>query len=225
MLVSELMSAFYGSLASFGPTRIVTQQQALAYLNMALAQVWSYDGRAWSWAFFQERFIPAPGLATPEFTVMTQYPVYRIKSNWDLRNKTDKMRILSEIPPQLANSSPYSEQPNGVWQLGDVFYRPQTKSVSFWNNLQNSGSSDDAGGYVLNYVRGFVPVATTSEELPVPPAYAGVLMKLMLTHACPNYLQLGDNKEATYYQQAMAMLEDLAKCDGLQVMNLTNNAA
>lgn len=60
MLVSELMSAFYGSLASFGPTRIVTQQQALAYLNMALAQVWSYDGRAWSWAFFQERFIPAP---------------------------------------------------------------------------------------------------------------------------------------------------------------------
>lgn len=225
MLVSELLSAFYGSLDSFGPTRIVTPQQAIAYFNMALAQVWSYDGRVWSWALRQERFIPAPGLSTPEFVVTAANPVYRIKSVWDLRNKTEKFQLLSEIPPQLSDVSPFCEAPRGDWSRGDVHYVPQKKNVTFWNNLQDTtGGATDTGGYVLNYYSGFVPVATTADELPVPPAYAGVLQKLMLTHACPNYLQLGDNKEAAYYQQAIAMLEDLAKCDGLQALHLTNNA-
>lgn len=219
------MSAFYGSLDSFGPTRIVTQQQFLAYLNMALAQVWSYDGRVWSWSLKQERFIPAAGLATKDFAVTTAFPVYRIKSVWDLRNKTEKFRLLSEMPPGLNDSSPFHEAPNGDWERGCVYYSSQTKSIYFWNNLLDNNGTQDDGGYVVNYFSGFVPVATVSDQLPCPPAFAGVLLKLVLTHACPNYLQLGDNKEATYWQQAMAMLEDLAKCDGLQAQHITNNAA
>lgn len=228
MLTNDLISSVYGSLSSFGPTRLIPRTTMLSYVNFALAEIWCYDGRTWAFTNVQELCEPQVSDGTNvSFSKTLANPIYKIKSSWDVRNQTDKnMRILSEIPPEIGPAVNFPATSLKNWAIGYVHYVPFTKVVTFYNNsLPDGGAIMTTGaGYKLNYHKWFVPLTGANDEtVPLPDHFMGCLNILTLSYAMPQYLQLGDNKEVNFYQRAQAMLANLTKTDAIQTQQLTSN--
>lgn len=200
----------------------------LAYVNFALAEIWCYDGRVWSFTTVQELCEPQVSDGTnTSFSKTLTYPIYKIKSSWDIKNQTDKnCRILSELPPEIGSPVSFVTTSLKNWGQGYVHFVPFTKVITFYNNsLPDGGAVMTTGaGYKLNYHKWFTPLTGAADEVvPLPDHFLGCLNILTLSYAMPQYLQLGDGKEVNFYQRAMNMLANLTKTDSTQTQQLTSN--
>jgi len=228
MLTNELINSIYGSLSSFGQTRLIPRTTMLSYVNFALSNVWCFEGRVWSFTNTQELCEPQVSDGTnPSFSKTLAHPIYKIKSCWDIKNETEKnCRILSEVPPEIGSTVAFVTTSLKNWGQGYVHFVPFTKVVTFYNNSLPDGAAimTTGAGYKLNYHRWFIPLTgADGEVVPLPEHFMGCLNTLALSYCAPQYLQLGDNKEINYYQKAKEMLLDLAKTDNIQTQQLTAN--
>lgn len=224
----DLIGSVYGALTSFGPTRLIPKSQMVWFVNFALADVWTYDGRAWAFSLTQETCEPQVADGTNvKFAKTLQYPIYKIKSCWDIKDKTERrLRILSEMPPELGSSSQFPNADLGQWSVGMAYYVPFNRTIWFYNNSLPDGAAvmTTGAGYKLNYHRYFDTLTGAADEvIPLPDHFLGALHTLTLSYCVPQYLQLGDGKEINMYQKGMAMLANLAKTDNVQTQQVTSN--
>jgi hypothetical protein len=205
MTVGKFMQSVYASITQQAATLLVGDESMIAFINMALNDLYAFDGKIWTFKWRDGYEIVEPvDDGKPYYDITLPTPMCRASVLYDNATKsTSQLKILG------------SKSIDDIrWQPGVIFFRPMSTTLRL---ARNQGK-----GYVLDYIQWFNPISDKTQELPISDPFTSPLHAFVLSYIFPVYAQYGENKETSQYQVAIARMKELMKNDFVQVQNVTS---
>ena len=169
-----------------------------SYINFALNDVYTFEGRYWSFMHDKIELDCVTAFPWNEEVVYIDvpYPLLRVMYIEDLSNTTETFDCLNIMPTDKID-------------YGNIYYKQHTKRIYLRNNHNK---------YIIHYIHYFDMISYADDtEIPIPELFLGALYELTMWYIYPNYGQQGENKEANAFNKWRQALVDLAKTDSMQI--------
>jgi hypothetical protein len=205
LTVGKFMQSVYASITQQASTLLVGDESMIAFINMALNDLFAFDGKIWTFKWKDSFDISEPAEdGKPYYDVTLPTPMCRASVLYDKGTKaTAALKVLGSKTVD-----------DTKWQPGVLFFRPMSTTLRV---ARNSGA-----GYILDYVQWFNPISAKTDELPISDPFTSPLHAFVLSYIFPLYAQYGEGKETSQYQVAVARMKELMKNDFVQVQNVTS---
>ncbi len=208
MKVGAFIEVLYHWLTQRWATMFVSKESIMNFINFGLNDIYSFEGRGWSFMYKPNETITIPGAtATTYYEHTTASPIYRLINIYDLQYSQFLASTKMKQTNLLINTS------------GDIFFLPFTTMISLFNNQTTTST----GGYTLAYLGWFTPVTLDTDTLPIPDSFVHALYDFVMAYILPVYAQAGEQRENVEYQRAIAKLRELTKADDIQFNKITFN--
>ena len=202
--VADVLTQIYCGLTQRGITLMVSQAQLIGFINYAISEIYSFEGRNWSFAYEVDVDVTPP-VGTANEAVFTHdftEPISKIVAVIRADN-TDRVFDLARTPAMITDMYKY-------------YFRRFGTTIMLKN--QNGAS------YKVTYVRSAPLVSDPTDVIQVPSIFIPPLYDLALSYVVPLYGQYGDGKELNLYTRGQNKLATLAKSDvvpaGILVPNI-----
>lgn len=204
MIVQDFISAAYNQLTQKWATMLIGDDWLLAYINFALADIYSYEWREWAFMYNTEKVIVWNLVDTTIITTMDK-PIIKLLACRDLWD-TDYKEVQFRIKHWLS-----------LRENWDAYFNPFGTILKLYNNITSPIN------YSIDRIWWFNAVQTKTETLPIPDAFCWALFDFTMAYCMPQFWQYWDNKELNYYTKARNKLAELAKVSSYQVKQLNPN--
>ena len=211
--VGTLKTMLYASLSQQWASYLVGNN-AIYFINLALTDIYNYQGRYWSFQYMPQEIIPGTDTRVPvPYTVTGSYfgvvspPIVRVSSLRKMNTHTTGTPYGREkLDIQFLQSTTLTKE-------HDIHYQMYDNTITVFDNLQ---------WYVLNYIAGMRFLSSDTDIIPLPITFIGALHSLCLSYMYVPFGQYGDQKEVNKWQQAMQQLGMLAQADAPQLSLVTS---
>lgn len=201
--VEDVLKQLYCGLTQRGITLMVSKEQLIGFINYAINEIYSFEGRNWSFALRTDITITPP-VGTEEgavFSVDLNESISKIVAIIDPDNVTTTYNLV-RTPSMIVDHY--------------LFYYERFGSKIYMKN-QNGKS------YKVTYFRHAPSVSSETDVIQLPVSFMPPLYDITLSYVVPLYGQYGDGKELNLYTRGQNKLATLAKSDVVPSSTLVSN--
>lgn len=178
------------------PSALVWAQWLINYLNLALNDIYTFEGRYWPFMYKSERVHWSKTWAKNGrfYTVETEHPIIKVSYVKDLDKEDEE--YYREYPKQ--------------WEASGLAWlkEKQVAYEQYGNTIQLPANEK---GYIVSYIAAHKEITNEDDEIDLPHVFHSALYLCALSYLYPIQWQYGENKEVNCYQRARQALTDLAK--------------
>lgn len=183
------------------------------FFNYALADIYTYQGRTWTFQYVFGEPITTTGLdSTYTHTIAASATnvVHRIVS----LNIPSSVGAYSAPTGNRADANWNYRQDAIIQNQTELWYAPNGTTVKVFDKVGAPQS------YTMSYIKGIKYISTTDAEIPLPDSFLPALHSLMLSYVLIPFQQMADQEEVNMWTKGMEQLKNLAMYDGLQATNM-----
>lgn len=203
MIVKAFIDTIYHWLTQRWATMFVSKESILSFINYWLNDIYSFEGRWWSFMYRDDTDIVIPDwTAVPYYTYSTQYPLYKVAMIFD--NKYNR----------FIERAKFKQIKQAVKEENEIFFLPFRTDITLYNNVS---------WYVMSRLSWFNPIVSDTEFLPIPDSFNHALFDFVMAYILPVYAQYWEQRENVMYQRGMNKLNELKKADDVQFSQISFN--
>jgi len=189
---------------------MIWEDGIMGYINLALADIYSYEGKKWSFQYVSDEQLVTSG-TTNAITLTLDNPILALQA---IRENRDGAQALQIDLLRTKNINTTYQLSSSPMAAVEVFYIPGTNVITLSNNTT---------WYVIDYFKAYKKISSMEEEIPVGDIFLGALYSFTMSYIFPVYWQYGEWKEANLYAQWRQRLADLMKTDNLPINIVKSN--
>lgn len=210
MTVNQFIQGVYASLTQQGSTLLINSDNLLTFVNYAMCDVLTYEGRVWTFQHVTGNSETTPGTTTFHTITIPNSDTETIKRILSIKT--------SRGTSTLDDSIRFKMKQDGIINSDrEVYLRPNDTSFKVYDVIGNPIT------YEYSYVRGFKFLTGLTDDVPLPDEFLPALHSLTLSYCSIPYGQYSDGKEVNFYSKGMNQLGNLAKSDGMQISSIVTN--
>ena len=194
------------------PSSLLWVEWLTNYVNFALSDVYTYEGKFWTWMYDKIELDCVTTFVNGEEVVYIDvpYPLLRVLYIEDLSNGSSAYTAALERTSLLnQNFECLNIEPTDKIDYNHIYYKQHNKRIYLRHNNNK---------YRIHYVHYFDRLTySDTVEIPIPELFLNALYNVVMSYIYPNYGQQGENKEANARTIGRQQLADLAKTDSMQL--------